>query len=171
MFWHALLVSVALAAQTPPLTYLEAGRMYDPIEYPVIDNSALYASVSHQEASTSTESFIEEKAPINDSRGIVLEENGIVQLLKKHFGDKWQIFKEIAYAESRLNPNAVNDNPATGDYSIGLFQVNLFGKLADHRPSKEWLLVPENNVKYAKQLYAERGFSHWSVCKDKVVCE
>lgn len=36
-------------------------------------------------------------------------------------------------AESGGNPNALNDNPHTGDYSVGLAQINYFGGLKDVR--------------------------------------
>lgn len=80
------------------------------------------------------------------------------------------VFVEIAREESHLNPSAINDNPKTRDYSIGLFQINLYGNLAKDRPSEEWLLIPENNIQYAKKLYEEGGFAHWTVCKTKVKC-
>lgn len=73
----------------------------------------------------------------------------------------------IAKCESRLNPLAVNDNPKTGDYSIGLFQINLLGKLAKNRPSAEWLKNPQNNIDYAHKMYQSQGWKPWS-CNQKV---
>lgn len=75
--------------------------------------------------------------------------------------------KDLAYkimmCESGGNPLALNDNPKTKDYSVGLFQVNLYGDNAKSRPSEDWLKVPENNVAYAYQLYKDGGFkAHWS---------
>lgn len=46
------------------------------------------------------------------------------------------VMAAIALAESGGNPNALNNNPATGDYSIGLWQVNYFGSLAPGRTAK-----------------------------------
>ena len=70
----------------------------------------------------------------------------------------------IAICESGLNPNALNDNPRTSDYSVGLFQINLYGELAKSRPSEEWLRVPENNVAYAYEMYQRSGWTPWT-CK------
>lgn len=42
----------------------------------------------------------------------------------------------IALAESRGNPNALNNNPATGDYSVGLWQINYYGNLAPARTAE-----------------------------------
>jgi hypothetical protein len=39
----------------------------------------------------------------------------------------------LALSESGGNPNSLNDNPKTGDYSVGLWQINYFGGLADSR--------------------------------------
>jgi hypothetical protein len=39
----------------------------------------------------------------------------------------------IALAESSGNPTALNNNPATGDYSVGPWQINYFGSLLGPR--------------------------------------
>lgn len=39
----------------------------------------------------------------------------------------------IAEAESGGNPTSLNNDPGTGDYSVGLFQVNYFGNLMTGR--------------------------------------
>lgn len=78
----------------------------------------------------------------------------------------------VMIAESSGNHLTVNDNPRTGDYSVGCFQVNLYGRLASTRPSEAWLKIPANNVAYAYQLYAANGWSPWgyTTCKYKVKC-
>lgn len=52
----------------------------------------------------------------------------------------------VAFAESGYDTNTVNDNPATGDYSIGCFQVNIYGANARTRPSEAELKDPAINV-------------------------
>lgn len=66
-----------------------------------------------------------------------------------------------------MNHLAVNDNPKSGDYSIGLFQINLMGNLAKSRPTAEWLKDPVNNINYAYKMYQSQGWSPWS-CSRKV---
>jgi soluble lytic murein transglycosylase-like protein len=73
----------------------------------------------------------------------------------------------VAKCESSLNPRAINDNPTTTDMSIGIYQINLYGDNAKSRPSKEWLLVPENNISYAIELYKSGGWNHWKFCYNK----
>lgn len=77
---------------------------------------------------------------------------------------------KIMMAESGCNANALNDNPRTGDYSVSLFQINLYGENAKHRPTEEWLKVPENNIYYAYKIYQEQGWKAWGVCRRSVKC-
>lgn len=42
----------------------------------------------------------------------------------------------VAMAESSGNTGALNDNASTGDYSVGAWQVNYFGKLMQERTAK-----------------------------------
>lgn len=79
----------------------------------------------------------------------------------------------VAQAESDLNPGIVNDNPATGDYSVGCFQVNLFGANAYSRPSEAQLKNAAVNVQWAYNNYVANGSSfigQWGVCNGKVSC-
>lgn len=79
-----------------------------------------------------------------------------------------RVAKAIMECESRGKPKEVNDNPATGDYSVGLFQVNLYGELSENRPSEEWLKNPKNNIDYAHKLYKQGSWTHWRNCAEQV---
>lgn len=70
----------------------------------------------------------------------------------------------IMMCESSGNPNAHNFSYRTLDDSWGLFQINLWGNLKKNRPSPEWLLVPENNIAYAHQMYLRNGWRPWRNC-------
>jgi hypothetical protein len=75
----------------------------------------------------------------------------------------------VARAESGLNPGALNDNPRTGDYSVGCFQINLYGANARNRPSEATLRVASENVAYAYKIYVGNGRSfkgQWGVCRN-----
>ncbi len=43
------------------------------------------------------------------------------------------IMTAISGHESNWNPTALNNNPSTGDYSVGLWQINYFGNLLQSR--------------------------------------
>jgi len=79
----------------------------------------------------------------------------------------------VARAESGLNPGSLNDNPATGDYSVGCFQVNIYGANAASRPSEAALKNAAVNVAFAHKIYVGNGNSfigQWGVCRAKVAC-
>jgi len=87
----------------------------------------------------------------------------------------WNVSVALAvmYAESRCNPSTVNNNPSTGDYSIGLFQINLYGRNAYNRPSEAELKDPEVNIAWAYKIFAANGSSfigQWGVCRTAVAC-
>lgn len=74
----------------------------------------------------------------------------------------------IMRCESGGNPNARGDMHLTFaggayGYSVGLFQI----RQLPGRPSTEWLLNPENNVKHAYGMWASSGWAPWS-CSRRV---
>ncbi len=74
---------------------------------------------------------------------------------------------KIIDCESGFNPKALNDNPRTGDFSVGLTQVNIRGSLAKNRPTKEQLEDPKTNLDFSYELWKKEGFSPWT-CSKKV---
>jgi hypothetical protein len=72
----------------------------------------------------------------------------------------------VAMKESTGRPRSHNDNPATGDYSHGLFQINMIGSLGPARlkqyklDSNEDLFNPLTNAKIAFQM--SNGGKNWS---------
>jgi hypothetical protein len=78
-------------------------------------------------------------------------------LLQHYFGEVWQQAKSVMMCESGGNASAYNPSGATG-----LMQIMAL----PGRPSVSWLMVPENNIAYAAQLYRSSGWHPW-VCKPK----
>lgn len=94
----------------------------------------------------------------------------------------------VMIAESGGDVNTLNDNPQTGDYSIGCFQINLLGAnlnskyrvaltlgYADGLGLEQmvaWLKNPANNVAMADKLYTMAGnWGDWKyTCQTKVQC-
>lgn len=86
--------------------------------------------------------------------------------------------RRVIWCESRYNAGAHNQNPATGDDSVGLGQINLLGSLFpgrliraqhigyDGEPTREalteWLKIPENNIRYFASMQSTSGWSPWA---------
>ena len=92
---------------------------------------------------------------------------GVESYIRYKFGASGDIAVKVANCESGLNPNALNNNPKTRDYSVSIFQINLFGSLAKSRPSKEWLMNPQNNIDYSHAMFIKEGWRPWT-CHKKV---
>lgn len=85
----------------------------------------------------------------------------------------YNVAKAVINAESGGRPGVVNNNPRTKDYSVGCFQINLYGANAKSRPSEAWLKVASNNVSYAYQIYVNNGRSfwgQWGACRTGIGC-
>ena len=83
------------------------------------------------------------------------------------YGWNCNVAYAVMMAESGGNSNIVNFNHNTKDYSVGLFQINLYGNLALERPSEEWLKNPENNIEYAYKIYQKDGWNAWGAYRNK----
>lgn len=73
----------------------------------------------------------------------------------------------ISKQESGFNAGILNDTPATGDYSVGLFQVNYYGNLAQSRtaefgPPSSLAADPLAQAQAAKTLFNQAGYSPWA---------
>lgn len=89
------------------------------------------------------------------------------------YGWNYNTALAVAQAESGLNPGNLNNNPATGDYSVGCFQINIYGANARTRPSEGELKNAAVNVAWAHKIYTGNGNSfigQWGVCRSKVAC-
>lgn len=62
-----------------------------------------------------------------------IENTAIVARLAGFTGKALVTIVAIAGCESGYNPQILNNNPSTGDYSVGLFQINYFGSLLGPR--------------------------------------
>ena len=89
----------------------------------------------------------------------------IQELIIKYFPENHETMLRIAECESGGSSTVVNNNPRTGDYSVGLFQINIYGKLAHDRPSEATLKDAESNIRFAKELHDREGIRPWSCAK------
>lgn len=94
----------------------------------------------------------------------------------------------VMIAESGGDVNTLNDNPMTGDYSVGCFQINLLGANLNGKyrvaltlgytdglgleQMVAWLKNPVNNVAMANTMYNTAGnWGDWKItCQTKVQC-
>ena len=75
----------------------------------------------------------------------------------------------IAMAESGGNTQALNNTPATGDYSVGLWQINYYaglrpGRTAEYGSPEALLADPNKQAKAAISLFGQNGagLSNWT---------
>jgi len=73
----------------------------------------------------------------------------------------------IALAESGGNSAALNDNSGTGDYSVGLWQINYYGNLLSSRTAafgspSSLRDNPAAQAKAAVSIYKSQGLRAWS---------
>lgn len=87
----------------------------------------------------------------------------LISDLEKYDWD-YDMARKVMICESGGNPNAHNFSHATKDDSWGLFQINIYGKLAEIRPPSKWLEIPENNIEYAYKIYLSEGWKAWKNC-------
>lgn len=97
-----------------------------------------------------------------------LSDRELIDILKSvgFSGQGLRMAWAIVQKESSSRPYAHNDNPATGDNSYGLFQINMFKSLEASRLKKydlennEELFDPITNAKIAYQI--SNGGKNWS---------
>lgn len=78
------------------------------------------------------------------------------------------VLAAIAGAESSYDLSVINDTPATGDYSVGLWQINYFNGLYAGRARQ--FGTPKQLIdgglprqaRAAQQVWAEQGLRAWS---------
>jgi hypothetical protein len=77
-----------------------------------------------------------------------------------------------AFAESTGRTGVVNNNPATGDDSWGMLQVNMIGDIGPYRRQKyglssnEDLLDPVTNARVALDIRRSEGIQAWGAYTD-----
>ena len=106
------------------------------------------------------------KRPISSGSGSCVAE------IQKYNWNKTVAYN-VMYAESTNRTWIVNDNPRTKDYSVGCFQINIYGANARGRPSESQLKNAATNVAVAYKIYVDNGQSfvgQWGVCRSKVQC-
>lgn len=122
---------------------------------------------------------IPEKPEEKPAKKVPASREKIDAIIKKEFPkDEVPQARRVIWCESRYNPGVHNQNPATGDDSVGLGQINLAGNLFPGRllraqsigyqgkPTREalieWLKIPENNIRYFASMQSKSGWSPWS---------
>ena len=90
-----------------------------------------------------------------------------------HDNNVAQIMAAIGSAESRLDWRVINDTPATGDYSVGIWQINYYASL--YGPRTQQFGTPAQLVAGGLGLQARAalaiadgpgGYTNWSTYND-----
>jgi len=79
----------------------------------------------------------------------------------------------IGMAESSGQPSVINNNPKTGDFSYGLWQINMIGDLGPARKAKYGLRSdadlkdPQTNARVMADILNGSGLSAWGAYNDR----
>jgi hypothetical protein len=122
--------------------------------------SSLFINISLTDGNYHTYVEQEEKKVVKD----ILSRDEVRAIVSQYPLWNTETMVNISFCESSFRPQVVNDNPNTKDYSVGLFQINLYGNLAKERPSKEELKDPEKNIEFAYKLWQSQGYNAWRNC-------
>lgn len=82
--------------------------------------------------------------------------------------DNAAVFAAIGTAESSLDVSVINDTPSTGDYSVGIWQINYYGSLyagraAAYGTPKQLILGGlGKQANAALGVWRSQGFGAWS---------
>jgi hypothetical protein len=96
-------------------------------------------AVDHTSKESPTQTVVEVVDPLDRYRGATDLTNSELKDLLSLVGFKGNNLKvawSVVMKESRGNPDSHNKTSATGDNSYGLFQINMFGDLAESRREK-----------------------------------
>ena len=106
--------------------------------------------------------------------------------LRPYFGDQAEKASIVCNAESSGNPNALNPNCQTNDYSVGLFQINLVAhcpgaygpgrwgsQSCDNLLSKsrrdqceaQWRGNPVENIRKVVEIYRSQTWAGWGAAR------
>lgn len=102
--------------------------------------------------------------PRHTSRAAIVQRLGVVGFK----GADLDIGAAIAEAEGGFDLAVVNDTPATGDYSVGTFQINYYGGLYAERVHEfgtpKYLVTNGLNAQVyaARRVFLQQGWRAWS---------
>lgn len=118
--------------------------------------------MTREEARDEALKLVKAKAEYEEPKTEGKESNSVNALIDKHFPpEARETARAVMLAESGGRQDAVGDEyEINGLYapSYGLFQI----RALEGRPNPEVLLDPEENVKFAAQLYKQQGWQPWS---------
>ena len=84
------------------------------------------------------------------------DQTGAIGLIQEVWGEHWQLAAAIAECESALRADAVNTANPDGSEDVGLFQINSI-----HGRSRDELLDPVANTRFAYTLFQTYGIAPW----------
>lgn len=108
----------------------------------------------------------------NDSAGATIDATSTI--LERYFGDKWQIFAQLAQCESggrqfdaegETITSLENDN---GSYDHGYLQINNANILEAYERGLNVLGDLEDNIHMAAIIYQRQGYQAWAICAEKL---
>lgn len=150
LMWIFMFIGMLVVLGWSLNVFREAGNYWlEPKKIVIESVGAVGTPVAHAETLESGSKLTEEGASKTPS--------STEALIKKYFGDEYELALAVAKCESQLDPSRIGDTHLSKP-SIGLFQINQIW----HPYTTEQLQDAEQNIKIAKEIRDKGGWDRWT---------
>jgi len=156
----ALIVSNVQSSDKERVIIKDKEQLREEIEQLKDENQKLKIEGKAREEAKTAKATAKPTKPTTTAASVPIPQgkDSIIQAIYKEFWPDDRLVS-LVNCESGFNVAAVGFDASHNQYNYGLFQVSQY-----HGYSHEYLSVPINNIKVARQIYNRQGWGAWPVC-------